>query len=132
MCLNKRTFSLVVFDDPQKGLNDFNVGQLKNSLFTSYSSCINYKLSIEIMVVHTLNLLISIGKSACLQIKYQEFTKNRVKYGYHMFFDDVVHFEYWFCDYKICFLLIQCCLLEYKKLSSFCNMVCLLYQQKTH
>ena len=24
MCLNKRTFSLVVVDDPQKGLNDFN------------------------------------------------------------------------------------------------------------
>lgn len=52
MCLNKRTFSLVVVDDPQKGLNDFNVGQQKNSLFTSYSSCINYKLSIEIMVLH--------------------------------------------------------------------------------
>ena len=49
MCLNKRTFSLVVVDDPQKGLNDFNVGQQKNSLFTSYSSCINYKLAIEIM-----------------------------------------------------------------------------------
>ena len=60
MCLNKRTFSLVVVDDPQKGLNDFNVGQQKNSLFTSYSSCINYKLSIEIMVLYISNQLISI------------------------------------------------------------------------
>ena len=66
MCLNKRTFSLVVVDDPQKGLNDFNVGQQKNSLFTSYSSCINYKLSIEIMVLYISNQLISIIKFAYL------------------------------------------------------------------
>ena len=62
MCLNKRTFSLVVVDDPQKGLNDFDVGQQKNSLFTSYSSCINYKLSIEIMVLYISNQLISIAR----------------------------------------------------------------------